>query len=341
MLNSPELGLSDVYPAIRNGEMKLGGESLALPLGSPPLLAFRRVEGERDEASSAPAVGATIIPTDGPAAAYSLVLGALGRTESYRRSEALFDPADMKPRITEPPFVRAMVELSATNAVRGDQPPVGFAEAMGLVGRGEASETLGWPGAVNEKFAAADGAAPRDVEFAPPAPVGEIYSHTRGGWERESHPTSVVLLGVEGRLVGVTTATRNTVTAFQLAQWLTTGDVATGLSSRSTGTLWFRASQAGASGRWLKGMTLAKDGEPVTKIVTAALSSDSPALVPRVPGIDDYLNALAEGVREAPADEAAATATLAKVAARWEEITNRLGRERQVAAYRRHLGETP
>jgi hypothetical protein len=131
------------------------------------------------------------------------------------------------------------------------------------------------------------------------------------------------------------------VTAFQLAQWLTTGDVATGLSSRSTGTLWFRASQAGASGRWLKGMTLAKEGEPVTKIVAAALSADSPALVPRVPGIDEYLNALAEGVREAPADEAAATATLEKVAARWEEITDRLGRERQVAAYRRHLGESP
>lgn len=334
MLSGAGLGLSDIYAAIRNGEMKFGGESLALPLGSPPLFDFHVLPG--DGALS----GAAAWPTDGLSAAATFILRALGHTESYRRVEALFDPADMKPRVTDPPFVRALVELTAANAARADQPPVGFAEAMQLVGSGAATATLGWPGAVDEEFAKADGAAPRDVEFAAVGSPAEVYSSSREAWEKDAHPTGVVLLGTEGRLVAVTSATRNAVTAFQLAQWLTTGDVAVGLSSRSTGTLWYRASQAGSSGKWLKGLELAKDAEPVTKIVAAALTSDSTVMIPRVPAIDEYLSALAEAVRSAPADEATATVALEGVAAKWEAITERLGREAQLSAYRRHLGET-
>jgi len=308
-LSSPELGLNDIYPAIRNGEMKFGGQFYAFSLGSPPLLNFRQLPEEGGAATAPPAA---VVPTDGLSAAYIFILRALGHTESYRRSEALFDPANMKPRIAEPQFVRAIVELTAANAGHADRPPVGFAEAMRFVGNSEASATLGWPSALDEEFAATDGAAPR----------------------------AVVLLGFEGRQVAVTTATRNAVPAFQLAQWLTAGDVAVGLSSRSNGTLWYRASQAGASGKWMKGLEVAKGGEPVTKVVAAALASDAPILIPRIPAIDQYLGVLADAVRTAPADEAAAKAALDGVAGKWEEITNRLGRDHQAAAYRRHLGET-
>jgi multiple sugar transport system substrate-binding protein len=211
---------------------------------------------------------------------------------------------------------------------------------MQLAGAGAASSTLGWPSALDEKFAAADGAAPRDVEFtAVPSPA-DVYSHSRAAWEKETNPSGVVLLGVEGRLVAVTTATRNAVPAFQLAQWLTVGDLAVGLSSRSTGTLWYRASQAGASAKWMKGLEVAKGGEPVTKVVATALATDAPVLIPRIPAIDEYLSVLADAVRTAPADETAAKTALDGVAAKWEEITTRLGRDRQLAAYRRHLGET-
>ncbi|MBA4105562.1 MAG: hypothetical protein C0485_07365 [Pirellula sp.] len=339
-LSSPAFGMNDIYPAIRNGEMKYGGQVFAFPLGSPPLLDFRQVKVDVAASDRGSAIPLTVVPTDGPSAAYAFILRALGHTESYRRYEALFDAADMKPRIAEPQFVRALVELTAANSGRADQPPVGFAEAMRLVGNGAGGSTLGWPSALDEQFAAAEGAAPRDVEFTAVAAPSDVYSHSRGAWEKETNPSGVVLLGVEGRLVAVTTATRNAVPAFQLAQWLTVGDLAVGLSSRSTGTLWYRASQAGASGKWLKGLEVAKEGEPVTKVVAAALATDAPVLIPRLPAIDEYLAVLADAVRTAPADEAAAQAALDGVAAKWEEITNRLGRDRQISAYRRHLGET-
>lgn len=332
-LNSPALGLNDIYQAIRSGEMRYGGQSMAFPLGSPPLFRFQQVAGSRGT-ESPPA----IVPTDGSAAAFAFILRGLGYTESYRRNEALFDATDMTPRIVEPQFVRALLELSSAGESRRAMPPVGIAESMQLVCSGEASSTLGWPGAIDEKFAAAAGAAPRDVEFTLLEPQHDVYSQSRGTWEHQTNPAPVVLLGVEGRLAGVSKSTRNAVAAFQLAQWLTSGDVAASLSSRSTGTLWYRASQAGSSSRWLKGLAIAKGGESVTKVVATALTSDDPVLIPRIPAIDEYLDALAETVRSAPADEAAAIQALVATAGKWDAITHRLGREKQAEAYRRHLG---
>jgi hypothetical protein len=88
----------------------------------------------------------------------------------------------------------------------------------------------------------------------------------------------------------------------------------------------------------LKGLPLSSAAEPVTKVVSSALSSDAPVLIPRIPGIDDYLAALADAVRQAPADETAAKDALIGVAKKWEATTERLGRANQAAAYRRHLG---
>jgi multiple sugar transport system substrate-binding protein len=128
------------------------------------------------------------------------------------------------------------------------------------------------------------------------------------------------------------------VSAFKLAQWLTRGDVAVQLSSRSRSTLWYRASQASSYARWAKGETARDSETPVTEVIADLLATDAPVMVPRVPGIDEYLDSLAEAVRTAPPGEAAATAALEQAAAKWETITNRLGRQSQAKSYRRHLG---
>src|SRR5688500_15019922 len=49
VLSNPHLALNDIFPAIRNGEMRYGGLTMALPLGSPPLLIYWQpgLEGER------------------------------------------------------------------------------------------------------------------------------------------------------------------------------------------------------------------------------------------------------------------------------------------------------
>jgi len=360
VLESTKLSLADIYPAIRDGEMKYGDQTLALPLGSPPLLAYWRHDLQSSEVDDAPQnwppktwqeyrrwFGAgrpeakkAALPLAGRAAAYTLLARALAYTEPSRRSEALFDADTMKPGIAAPPFVRALGEIVEEMAGRGVQ-PADFAAAMKRVRDGEAVATLGWPGAASEEVAASTKAAASPPEFGPLPTTEQTFSQSQGRWENQSLRDSVTILGAEGRLVGVSARSRNAVSAFRLCQWLTSGDVAVQLSSRSRGTLWYRASQTAAYDRWSKGDSLRQASLPVTEVVAEALTSETAIVLPRVPAIDEYLEALAKAVRSAEPGEGGAKAALEAAAATWEAITDRLGRESQAATYRRHLGIEP
>jgi multiple sugar transport system substrate-binding protein len=352
VLKSPELGLNDIYPAIRNGEMKYGGETLALPLGSPPLLLCWRqtITGDKASPPWPPTTWAeyrrllgvgsskaqpTAPPLAKQAAAFTLIARALSYTDSQQRAEALFDAETMAARMTAPAFVRALSEIVEETSVTSDQQPADFEHSVERLRSGKALAALGWPGLVRDTAGAPTAA---DVSFAALPAAEQTYSPTSNRWENQLSRQSVTLLGVEGRLVGVNRRTRNAVSAFKLAQWLTSGDVAVQLSSRSSGTLWYRVSQASSYARWAKGETARRSGTPVTQVIAEVLATETPVMIPRVPEIDEYLDSLAEAVRSAAPGEAAAKAALEEAAAKWEAITDRLGRQSQAKSYRRHLG---
>jgi ABC-type glycerol-3-phosphate transport system substrate-binding protein len=354
VLNSAEVGLNDIFPALRNGEMRYGGQTLALPLGSPPLLAFWRssLAGEKSSDGWPPKtwqeyrrwIGAggtnakaTAPPLAGRAAAFTLIARALAYTEPTRRVEALFNAEDMAPRITDPPFVRALAELREEASMRGDEPPVDFAGGMEQVRSGNALATLGWP-SLTSAAPPVDSEIAAAADFAPLPPSEQVFSQNQQRWENQTFPQSVSLLGVEGRLVGVCQSSRNAVSAFKLCQWLTSGDIAIQLSSRSRGTLWFRSSQAGAYTRWSGGEGSRESSAPVTEVVAEALDTETPVIIPRIPAVDEYMDLLAEAVRWAQPGEEGATAALNTAAEKWEALTARLGRESQARSYRRHLG---
>ena len=63
----------------------------------------------------------------------------------------------------------------------------------------------------------------------------------------------------------------------------------------------------------------------------------STLMMPRIPGGDRYLEALAIAVRRAVAGELSCEAALADASAQWTSITAELGVPQQAAAYRRQL----
>jgi multiple sugar transport system substrate-binding protein len=343
ILDAAELGLADIFPAIREGEMKYGGQTFALPLGSPPLMLCRAAPAETigADATAPTSTPAVVYPSTDAAAAYVLIARALGYTESTRRAEAMFHPETMAPRISDAPWVRALTEIIEQREARRDQPPLNFAEAIKAVFIGQAPATLGWPSLLNQDDDAPAADSITVVEFTPLPTAEQVYSTTRQDWENQLHPQPVTLLGFEGRLVAVTEIGRNAVSAFKLAQWLACGDVAVQLSSRSDATLWYRQSQASAHTRWTGGKQRIAESPPVTEQVAHLLETENPLLIPRIPGIDEYLGALGDAVRTAAPGEAGAQAALEAAAAKWEEITEQLGREEQAGAYRRHLGIEP
>jgi hypothetical protein len=68
------------------------------------------------------------------------------------------------------------------------------------------------------------------------------------------------------------------------------------------------------------------------------MNNDACFMIPRLPGVDDYMEALNEAVHAALSEDALPEAVLQKAAERWEEITDAHGRDAQRAAYLKHLG---
>jgi maltose-binding protein MalE len=143
-----------------------------------------------------------------------------------------------------------------------------------------------------------------------------------------------VIYGFSGRLVSVTSTSRNAASAFKLLPWITSGSTGTQLSQRSKATLWCRASQVAQAEKWLDG----ESDDNRTRWLTDMLSRGDAYVLPRIPGIDDYLAELETAITAAVGGEQSALDALTAAEQRWNSITEKLVREQQRIAFHRHLG---
>ena len=119
VLESNDVKAIDFFPIIRNELIKWGGEVLALPLG----------------------VGHSALDSAAPSTPPVVALLALAAPHaiSNDRIGVLFDTETMKPRITEPAFVDALVELAARKTsdapIKTDSqlPVLGYADRLAAV----------------------------------------------------------------------------------------------------------------------------------------------------------------------------------------------------------------
>jgi multiple sugar transport system substrate-binding protein len=146
----------------------------------------------------------------------------------------------------------------------------------------------------------------------------------------------VPVFGYADRLVAVSSSSRNGASAFKFIAWLASADMSKQLGAGEERLLPVRRSLAETTARNDAAQSADKPSEAATPF-DAALNADQCLLVPRIPGIDEYMAALDEAVAKPPVDKAAAEATLQKVADRWEQITNAHGRDAQRSAYLKHL----
>src|SRR5262249_25122661 len=129
----------------------------------------------------------------------------------------------------------------------------------------------------------------------------------------------------------------NGASAFKLAAWLASPDVSAQLNVPENRLTSVRRSSDVASSQ-SKSEQPSGERDETANTLASALAGNQCLLVPRIPGVDEYMAALNEAAKSAPADEAAAEAALQKVAERWEQITNAHGRDSQRRAYLNHLG---
>jgi hypothetical protein len=147
----------------------------------------------------------------------------------------------------------------------------------------------------------------------------------------------VPVLGLGDRLAAVTTASRNAASAFRLLAWLATPDVSTQFARIGDGTMPVRKSLA-ESPVWYDSKLGAGERAELGKTSEAALSGNECLIVPRIPGVDQYMAALDEAVANVVAGQAKPEDALKQAAQKWEKITDTHGRETQRRAYLKHLG---
>ena len=361
-LESGGYNAANIFAAVWQHDVRWGGEPYAVPLGSPVLtLCYRKDLLEPigkppqtwDEYSalvkrlreSAPrAVMPTCEPLAGEWAAKTLLARAAAYAQHRNQFATLFDSETMRPRIASEPFVRALDDLIAAGAK--DWTSLDPQAALQAVLEGRSAMALSWPtvtikaAAIKAADATSGESAVGEISFAELPGSTEVFSAADRSWsERGDDASRVTLLGLAGRLAAVGKSCRNVPAATRLLAWLSGEELSVQLCPASASTTLFRRSHAAKPAPWLPAGSSSSASAAYADSVQAALTRDAWLSVPRLPGSDRYLAALAAAVRKAVAGEQPPQEALRAAAAEWEKITREIGLEAQRNAYLRSLGE--
>lgn len=309
VLRSDEVDFQSLPRALRDHSLRYARVVYGLSLGESPLLfaAAEAVDSSAEirtwtefDGQFSPGSNS---PLTTPLAA-ELVARAVHFLPLDSGEAVLFDPGTMKPRLESAVFERAFSQLFEWRRQTGESLP---------------PAVLTWPGAPAED--------PAEISFLPLPVAEEQYRAALEEWESATDPAPVTILGFAGRSISVTASSRNAVSAFKLLEYLGSIQTAEQLSKRSDYTAPLRQFGAGLPGEEQLQQSLNSQYRTIY-------------LLPRIPGIDAYLAALEAQIQQALTGDANIAETLSATSKQWEEITERLGRERQLVAYRKHLGLT-
>jgi multiple sugar transport system substrate-binding protein len=138
-------------------------------------------------------------------------------------------------------------------------------------------------------------------------------------------------------LIAVTSSSRNAASAFNLLAWLAQAETSLQLARAGNQMLPVRESWADSTS-WFGSNVPAEKRIEIAKVLERLLTSGQCLLVPRIPGVDEYMAALDQAVQSVVNGDASPQVALQKAAERWEKITDAHGRDTQRDAYLKHLG---
>jgi ABC-type glycerol-3-phosphate transport system substrate-binding protein len=168
----------------------------------------------------------------------------------------------------------------------------------------------------------------------------QAYRFATKTWESrgEEENIHVPLLSVSGRMAAVASNSADPRRAQSFVLWLSDRGVSQQVGPHSAATTLFRQSQIATSTRWT-GSLPAEVSRQYAEVLASSL--ELPRAFPgiTIPGRADYLSALDKAVIDAVTGKQSPKEALAAVAARWKEITDKLGADSQRRANARSLGQ--
>ena len=151
-------------------------------------------------------------------------------------------------------------------------------------------------------------------------------------------PIHLPLVPVAGRLGAVVRESANADAAFRLLSWLSGPKWGTQVSASSHATSLYRKSQAALPQKWVEAGASVAAARQYAAVTGESLNRPVWVDGLRIPGWEEYQAVLDTAVWQALSGEQTPASALHSAAKSWREISERLGVERQLKAYRASLG---
>ena len=242
-----------------------------------------------------------------------------------------FSCDDMTPQVNNPGWVRALEEYVASRAF-GPPEMIGWdvSDTRIQFPAGVAVFNIDWgdvgPISIDPNRSVVIG----DVGFAP-LPGGEQYwNYETGEWVDEVNPAPFIAVAADSDVKEA---------ALDFAAFMARPELVRVLATQpDSGINPARYSQLEDLDLWLEAGWSQEDVEDYLDAILTGISHPNAVLDLRITGSAEYLQTLDVEINRALEGELTAQQALDNVAAAWDEITDRLGRESQLEQYRAAVG---
>lgn len=249
-----------------------------------------------------------------------------------------FSCDDMTPQVNNPGWVRALEEYVAIRDV-GDPEMINYdvADTRTLFTTGTAVLNLDWGDVGTISVDPNASIVQGDVGFGV-LPGGDSYwDYEAGEWVMEANPAPFIAFG--GWIISVAADSDVTEAALDFAAFLASREMVNELAvTGGTGINPSRFSQLEDTAPWVAAGFDEESAVDYLDAIQNTINHPNAVLDLRITGSAEYLSTLDAEIARAIAGEISAQEALDNVAALWDDITDRLGRDAQAAQYKAAVG---
>jgi multiple sugar transport system substrate-binding protein len=247
-----------------------------------------------------------------------------------------FDPDTLKPRINNPGFVRAL-ELWVATLKFG---PPGMANFAGHDVRnsfvaGQTAMAIDWADMGVHAVNSPASIIKNKIGYSQIPASSEVYNAMTGHWDKRMNQVS----SISGNWTFfVSKASKNKALAFEFAAHMTSKALTKKLTAMSgTAVNPSRRSHFEDPASWNQSGFSTESAKAYLEEITQSLSNPNAVYDITIPGAGEYYRVADEFLARAVKGEMSPQQAMDKAAAEWEKITDRLGRDKQIAYYKASL----
>ena len=253
-----------------------------------------------------------------------------------------FDPETMNAQVNNPGWVRGLEEYIRASKLA---PPAAlnfsFGEVNAAFAGGQIAQSIGWGDtgviAADPKQSKVNG----NVGSAVLPSANEVWNHKTGQWDKYEKILNTPFMAFGGWQAAVPQTSGKQEAAWDFISFLSSPEVSGQATvTGGTGVNPYRISHTTNMKRWASIFSV-REAREYLGAQQNSVTADNVALDMRLPGYFSYTEILEIELSKALAGDVKAQQALDTIAKEWNELTDSLGREAQLTAYRTSMGLPP